>query len=529
MSATAPETVAGIVRAAAERWGERPFLVHGGRSVRTFADLAERSERLAAGLAAHGIGVGDRVAIMLDNQPEYVDAWLGISRLGAVEVSINTAFRGQVLAYQLGQSGTSAVVVGPAHLEVLGQVLADLPALRLVVVVGDDVPGLSGVTTLGLAELAATEPDHGLRRPEGHEPAMLAYTSGTTGRSKGVVLPHLRLSASASDMVDIRAIGSDDTLYTCLPLFHGNAKNLTTLPALLAGARLVLGTRFSASGFWDEVGEATQFNYLGVMIAILNKTTPAQAPPVHRLRLGWGAGAPLAVTEEFERRFGVTLLEGYGLTEAGVVLSSRAGARRVGTCGKPVPGYDVRVVDALDRPVGEGEVGEIVVRPERPFTTMLEYHGYPVETVETFRNCWLHTGDLARRDADGFFSFVDRQKDAIRRRGENISSREVEEVINSHPDVLESAVVAMPSEVTEDDVRAVVVLRPGASLTADELHAFCVAEMPAFWVPRYLEVGPEPLPRTPTNKIEKFRLVSAGLGPGAHDFGAGRSSRPVPA
>lgn len=525
MTARAPETVVDVLRNSAERWADRPFLTLDGRTARTFGGLAERADLVAAGLAQLGIGVGDRVAIMLDNCVEYIDAWLGINTLGAVEVSINTAFRGQILAYQLGQSGTRALVLGSEHAEVVLHALPDLPDLRAVVVVGE-VPGelARAVRTLGFDELLAL----GTRAPEldlsGSRPAMLAYTSGTTGRSKGVVLPHQRLVASASDMVDIRGIGVDDTLYTCLPLFHGNAKNLTTMPALMAGARLILGRRFSASGFWSEVGDATQFNYLGVMIAILNKTTPVEEVPKHRLRLGWGAGAPLAVTEEFERRFGITLLEGYGLTEAGVVLSNRMGSRKVGTCGTPVPGYDVQVVDSEDRPVAEGEVGEIVVRPQRPFTTMLEYHEYPVETVAAFRNCWLHTGDLARRDAEGYFSFVDRQKDAIRRRGENISSREVEDVINAHPDVLESAVVAMPSDVTEDDVRAVVVARSGADLTAEDVRAWCEREMPRFWVPRYIEVSTNPLPRTPTNKIEKFRLVDEGLAPYARDFEAERET-----
>lgn len=529
MAADTPATIVDVLHRSAERWPDRPFLIHDGAAVRTFAGLAERATHVAAGLAALGVRPGDRVAIMLDNRPEYLDAWLGISSLGAVEVSINTAFHGTILGYQLGQSGTRAAVVGATHLDALQQVLPELPELRAVVVVGEGVSTevARAVRAVTFDELVTLGPTPTAVRVEGPHPAMLAYTSGTTGKSKGVVLPQLRLVASATDMVDIRGITEEDVLYTCLPLFHGNAKNLTTMPALLAGAQLILGSRFSASGFWSEVAGATQFNYLGVMIAILNKTTPLQAPPEHRLRLGWGAGAPLSVAEEFERRFGITLIEGYGLTEAGVVLSNRMGSRKIGTCGTPVPGYEVQVVDDQDRIVPEGEVGEIVVRPHRPFTTMLEYHGYPVETVAAFRNCWLHTGDLARRDADGFFSFVDRQKDAIRRRGENISSREVEDVINAHPDVLECAVVAVPSDVTEDDVRAVVVARDGTGLTAEEVHRWCMHEMPAFWVPRYVEVSTDPLPRTPTNKLEKFRLVEAGLPAHIRDFGERRAAAPT--
>jgi crotonobetaine/carnitine-CoA ligase len=314
-------------------------------------------------------------------------------------------------------------------------------------------------------------------------------------------------------MLKLRQITPQDNLYTCLPLFHGNAKLLTVVPAITAGCRVSVGVRFSVSGFWDEVRAcgATQINYLGVMIAMLHAQTPANDDRSHSVRLGWGAGAPAAIHRSFEERFGMRLLEGFGLTEGGIPLSNTLSENRPGSCGKPLPGYDCDVVDEWDNPVPAGKEGEIVFRPLRPYTTMLGYYNMPEKTVEIYRNCMLHTGDLARKDEDGFFFFVDRKKDAIRRRGENISSFEVEAAINAHPKVLESAAFAVPSDVSEDDVMAVIVLREGQTATAEELADHCIENMPYFWVPRYLRITHEGLPRTPTNKVTKFTLREQGI------------------
>lgn len=517
-SFTVPPALAGIplrvdalVRTAAERWGSNPFLLVDGGVARTFEQLDEAVNRVAHGLLADGLSSMDRVAIMADNVPEYLDAWFGVSRAGGVEVSVNTAFEGAPLRYLLEQSGASTAVVQGQYVDAVLAERERLPDLRRIWVIGEHAAVGSGAEIVRpYSELVA---DHAVVSLEVDDRAMgmLGYTSGTTGRSKGVMIPHRRMVASARDMVAIREISTDDVLYTCLPLFHGNAKILTALPALAAGSQLALGSRFSASGFWPEIRAcgATQLNYLGVMVAILNKADPSSLDRDHSVRLAWGAGAPEQAMRAFEERFGIVLLEGYGLTETGVVLSSTRSDRTPGRCGRPVAGYQVEVVDAHDEILPEG-VGEIVVRPERPYTTMLGYWGYPNESLEAFRNCWVHTGDLGRRHADGSFSFVDRQKDALRRRGENISSFEVEDVLNQHPDVLESAVFPVRSELTEDDVMATVVVKHDATLTAQQLLDYCVREMPAFWVPRYLELTTEPLPRTPTNKVEKYRLVQRG-------------------
>jgi crotonobetaine/carnitine-CoA ligase len=233
--------------------------------------------------------------------------------------------------------------------------------------------------------------------------------------------------------------------------------------------------------------------------------------------LGWGAGVPGGLAGEFEDRFGLRLLEGYGLTEGGIPLSNRLDDRRVGSCGKPLPGYEVAILGDDDREVVAGEAGEIAVRGTEPFVTMLGYHKMPDETVECMRNFWLHTGDFGMRDEDGWIYFKDRKQDSIRRRGENISSIEVEEAVLLHEDVLEAAAFPAPSEVGEDEVMVVAVVREGKDLSPEDLLEHCREQMPAFWVPRYLDLRREPLPRTPTNKITKSPLRERGPTEGTWD------------
>jgi len=502
--------IGALIELAAQRFGDRTFLQFDTSEI-SFADMDRKSAQVANGLSELGIRNGDRVAIMLDNCPEYVISWFGISRLGAVEVSLNTAFKGVILRYILENSGTAAVILDAKYLPVVEAERPALPSLkRLIVVNGTD--GNAPTAASRYEEFSASATSF-VSTVTPVDVAMLGYTSGTTGPSKGAMVPHNRIVKTAEDVVGFRNIGTQDNLYTCLPLFHGNAKYHTVMPALVAGCRMTLGRRFSASQFWDEVRNcgATQFNYLGVMIAILHKREPSPADTNHCLRLGWGAGAPRQIAEDFERRFGVRLIEGYGLTEGGVPLSNTLTERRLGSCGKPVRGYEVDVVDDWDNPVPPDVEGELIIRSKRPFTTMLGYFGMPEKTVEIFRNGWLHTGDLARKDKDGFFYFVDRKKDAIRRRGENISTFEVEAAINTHPYVRESAVFAAPSDVSEDDVMAIVVLRDGANLSEAAFIEHCEANMPYFWVPRYVRFTHADLPRTPTNKVEKYKLRQQGI------------------
>jgi crotonobetaine/carnitine-CoA ligase len=341
---------------------------------------------------------------------------------------------------------------------------------------------------------------------------VLLYTSGTTGPSKGVVLPHTANLTSARHTVWLCRYTADDRLYTVFPLFHINAKYTSTLAAMAAGASLVMDTRFSASGFWDIVRREgiTAFNYQGALLTMLMKQPPRPDDADNSVRVAFGAPAPVEIWRDFERRFGLRLVEVYGMTETATSLANTLDDTRVGSCGKPVDHFEVEVHDERGYRCPPGVAGEIVVRPRWPDVMIREYYGMPEATLAAFRNLWFHTGDRARVDDDGYVYFVDRMKDAIRRRGENISSFEVERVVNTHHAVLESAAFGVPSELAEEEVMIVVVHRPGADVEAEALLDFCAERMAHFAVPRYVRFL-DALPKTPSQRIQKYKLREEGV------------------
>jgi crotonobetaine/carnitine-CoA ligase len=350
------------------------------------------------------------------------------------------------------------------------------------------------------------------------DPLSIIYTSGTTGLSKGALGSHNFWIVCAEKMLEYRDGKKEDIYLTFLPLYHFNAQVLTTLTVLIAEAQMVLLDRFSASRFWDQIRyySATQFNYLGAVMPILAKQPVKSNDAMNPARIALGAGCPAALMEEVEKRFGIKCLEGFGMTEIGIPIHVKVNDRRRGSCGKPMDIYEVKLFNDRDEEVPPGEIGEIVFRPLEPFVMMSEYYNMPEKTLEAFRNLWFHTGDLARKDQDGYFYFVDRKKDALRRRGENISSFEVERAINTHPKVLESAAVAVQSELAEDEVKICVVLKPGETLSPEDLIRYANDRMPYFAVPRYVEFM-ESLPKTPTERVQKYLLKQAGVTPNTWD------------
>jgi len=320
----------------------------------------------------------------------------------------------------------------------------------------------------------------------------------------------------------------DDVLYNALPLFHGNAQFLSTIPALLAGAQVVLARKFSVSRFWDEVRQfgCTEFNYIGGIIPMLMKAEPSPRDRDHPVRVMMGAGAPRELFRKFEQRFGVRLIEGYGMSEIGIPLITLDPATPPGSCGAPHPWYDVLLVDEAGGEVPDDTPGELLVRPRGLSGMMLEYYGMPERTVEAWRDLWFHTGDYLKRDASGNFWFVDRKKDALRRRGENISSWEVEQVINAHPDVLESAAIGVPADVGEDEVMVCVAPKPGRVLDPAQLTSFCAERMAPFMVPRYVRIM-SVLPKTPTERVQKFELRGQGVTADTWDRLAARAGAPA--
>jgi crotonobetaine/carnitine-CoA ligase len=342
------------------------------------------------------------------------------------------------------------------------------------------------------------------------DPLCIFYTSGTTGRSKGVVLPNNYAYWHAHQRIRLFGLSPDDRWYTCLPLYHINALFITVISCWVAGAQVVLGRRFSASRYWEDVYayQVTGLNLVGTMPKMLLNQPADPRDGQHNVRLALcnpPRDPPRDAVEEFERRFRLNCRQSLGMTEASPILMEPEHPAKHPTLGQAIAGREVRVVDEHDREVPDGTVGEIVFRPTAPYSMMLEYYKQPTETLAAFRNLWFHGGDLVMRDADGYFTFAGRKKDAFRRRGENISAFEVEAAVASHPAVAEATAIAVPADLGEDDVKVVAVLRPSASVTPEDLVAHCAARLADFAVPRYIEFAAG-LPKTSTERVEKYKL-----------------------
>lgn len=530
------------LRAAARECPDRPFLRMPGVEL-SYGEIDRRSDVLAGAISALGIGHGDRVSLMLPNSPEFVVIWFALAKLGAVTAPVNTAFKGQVLRDAIDLVGSRLLL---AHRSLSGQWMPILPSLatvRLLVEVGIEPPSPAdgSAEALGAAARAqalasmedvldfaawsaaaqpAEAPTAGRAEREGrtsHEVqpsdlCLLLYTSGTTGRSKAAMMAHRFVLSQADGVIEGLGLRRDDVLYCPYPMFHLDAAVMTIAPALRLRAVAAIGERFSVSRYWAEVRElgATVFDFMGATLTMLWKQPPSPRDREHRARLGWGVPLP-AWAPEFEARFGCRLVELYGSTEVGAILyTPQDEPRRPGSCGRVGRLWEVQLHDPDGFEVPVGATGELVVRPRAPDALTRGYFGMPEATLAAFRNQWFHTGDVMRRDEAGHHYFVGRTRDIVRRRGENISSAEVEQGMESHPDVMEAAVFGVPSELTEEDVMACIVRRPGCGLTAQDLTAHAMTTLARFMVPRYIRFV-DHMPRTPTDKVEKFRLAQQGI------------------
>ncbi|EPA99404.1 ATP-dependent acyl-CoA ligase [Pseudomonas sp. G5(2012)] len=487
----------------------------------TYEQLNQQINRVANGFIALGIKSGDKVALMLPNCPQFLISWFGLNRIGAVSVPINVALKGAGLAYQIDQADCVALVASDSYLPALDAIAERLLKLRHIIMVASGQtavlsswPGVESLDFKALADRAETAPAVVV---DFRDLATISYTSGTTGQSKGVMISHHYWYEIWSQAVKYSQYTDDDVLYTGLPFFHTSAHG-TTGPAILTGAKAVLVERFSASRMMDDcrTWECTSAKYIGGILSILMKQEPRPEDSDNPLRLMVGAAAPKHLWHAFEQRFNTRLLELYGMTECNSCLVNPIHDRRAGSCGKAISGYDVKLVDDCDNEVAVGQVGELVVRPQRMHLGTSGYYKKPEATLELFQNLWIHTGDLATRDADEYFYYVDRKKQALRRRGENISSFEVEAVLNAHPAVLESCVVGVPSELGEDDVKAVIVLKDNHTITEVELIRWCESRIAYFAIPRYIAVR-QHLPKTPSERVEKYLLRNEGVTPDCWD------------
>jgi crotonobetaine/carnitine-CoA ligase len=501
-----------VLQFQAEELGDKPFVtLIGGPSI-SFAQTLEDARKVAGHLASLGVSPGERVAVLLPNSVDFVRVWTGIAWLGAVFVPINTGLVGEFLAHQLRSARVKVVICHSRLLGVVDDVRPDIPDDFVTLVCGS--PGAAG--TRDFQEWRDADGYAGAQ-PGYRDLACIMYTSGTTGPSKGVLMPHAHCYLFGMGIIELGGLSHRDTYYISMPLFHVNALFMQLYASLVAGATAVVREKFSASAWTTDLREngCTVTNLIGMMSHSLVAQPPSSADSDHALRLVVPAPNPAWHDLALRERFGVqTVLPAYGMTEVNIPLWGRVSDPRPGTCGFPYDRYfELRVVDPETDDVMEpDEVGEIAVRPRVPFGLMSGYDDLPAKTTETWRNLWFHTGDAATMDATGCVTFVDRMNDCIRRRGENISSFEVETAMGKLDGIAEVAAFAVASdgEGTEDEVMLTVVCIDGCSVEPAWVAEQAGRVLPRFAAPRYIEIV-DSLPKTQTERIRKDQLRRRGV------------------
>jgi len=522
-------TLATVLDHRADEQPEATFLIAPEEKRRwTYGQIRQESQRVADAIFDRGAQTGDRVLIMAINSSQFVRTWLATGISGLVEVPINTAYEGEFLRHQGNVTSPRWAVIDDAFAERFVRLRSELDSIEHFWIInrgsGDDA--IAMLTEAGWSASLWDELLNGKERafpvPAAHELASIFFTSGTTGPSKGVAMPHAQMYFFADEVVSLTRLTSSDTYMTVTPLFHGNAQFMAAYPALVAGASLVIRSKFSASRWVDQVRDegVTVTNFIGVMMDFIWKQAPREDDADNPVRAVFAAPTASSILAGFQERFGIeAFVEVFGLTETSApILSPYGETRPAGAAGLLASDFfDIRLVDPdTDEEVAVGEVGELVVRPKFPWTCSMGYFGMPEKTAEAWRNLWFHTGDALKRDETGWYYFVDRYKDALRRRGENISSYEVEQAVLAHPDVRECAVIAVAAEVEagEDEVMAVIVA--DSALDPVGVWDYCKGRIPEFAIPRFIRIV-DALPRTPSEKIQKSVLREEGITPETHD------------
>lgn len=510
--AAVPAAAECVTRDLIERWAatqpDKVFVQFDDGRRWSYAETRNLSRRAANGLAALGVGQGEHVLSWLPNGDHALRTWFGLNHLGAVYVPVNTAYRGRLLEHIVGISDARLIVVHADLAPRLAEI--DRGKLETAVIVGGPAPAIPGLRCLAADVLSS--PDD--RLPELSRPIApwdtqsIIFTSGTTGPSKAVLSSYAHMYAMAVE--GLHFLECDDRYMINLPLFHVGG-TVAVCGMLARGGSLSVVDAFDTASFWRVVRETqtTALCLLGVMTGFLLKEPPSPADRDHPLRII----LMVPYTEDgprFVERFGASVYTVFNMTEVSCPTVSERNPATPFTCGKVRPGNQVRLVDENDCEVPVGQVGEMIIRTDRPWALNHGYYGNPEATVKAWRNGWFHTGDAFRRDAEGNFYFVDRMKDAIRRRGENISSFEVESEVATHPDVREAAAIPVPSEISEDEVMVVVAPAPGRNIDPAALIDYLRPRMAHFMVPRYVRVLPE-LPKTPTQKVQKHLLRADGI------------------
>lgn len=490
---------------------DKPLLVMNDR-VLTYAEFDRAANRIGRGFAAAGVVKGDRVLVMMPSSIDYVLTWIGLAKIGALMVPVNEAYKAGMLQHQVNNSGAKVAVIWNAHLPPWHDIAGELAELRAIFVYPDSHSIDAAIAAWTYRPFEALFQDDASPLPpavEYYEPMAIFYTSGTTGPSKGVLYSYAQAHATAS--VPARLCTPDDIFYMFLPMFHVGLSQMFGL-VVMKGATMAIREKFSVHNFWSDVRryKATMSILLSSMSYFLIAQPPSPEDRDHTLKKL--IMIPLIRDlEAFKARFGCEVTTFFNMTEVSAPIAADGfNLANFTAAGRPRPGVQARLVDERDEEVPVGTPGELLLRADDPWEFNLGYWRNEKATAEAWRNQWLHTGDAFTRDADGNFYFVDRIKDCLRRRGENISSYEVEVEVNAHPAILESAAVAVPSSTAEDEIKVVATLKAGQSVEPAELWEFLQARLPRYMVPRYIELWTAELPKTPTGKVQKVQLRASG-------------------
>lgn len=515
-----------VLKEQSEKNGNKDFLQFSYNNPLTYSEVNTLANQIANSLNKLGINKGEKVSVYMPNSLELCLSWFGILKNGSVMVPINTAYVMDFLQYIIESSDSKIIIIAEEYMDRLKNIEDRIPLIENVIVwPREEKSSLDLMNYKGKAKIYSWK--EFVESGDKNEPeveithldhARLMYTSGTTGRSKGVVRPCAADYSSAMNYSLVMDITTDDVVFTCLPLFHSNAMVMGVYPAMIQGAKVVVEEKYSASNFWKWMKDfkITKFNLVGVMSYFMWNAPVVPEENEHNVKLVLGSPAPHDIIVEFMERFGIKFMEGYGLTEVGQCTFMRPGEPfRIGSCGKESPGYEIKIVDPdTDEELPPDTPGELVLRPRIPNICLHYYHKMPEKTVSDFRNFWFHTGDLCRKDDDGYIFFMDRVKDYIRRRGENISSFEVENMVSSHPGINEAAAIAVKVDeegrYSEDEVMIVVVKEKGENLDPKEIIEFLKPIMPKFMIPRFIKFR-DSLPKTPTNRVQKAKLREEGV------------------
>ncbi len=499
----------------------RILMSDGSREI-TSEQLLDAGKKVARSFLDAGLARGDRIVILSGNRCEFSEVWIACALVGIVLIPVNTASKGIQLAYYLNNSRASMIVADAAAMaNVENAYAADEHKLKYVKQIWclDVLPSKINVGAVSVSQFPANDkPIDAIERSAASDMGVVMYTSGTSGPSKGVMCSHAQLYFYGKVTMNSLGVTSDDVLFTCMPMFHINAFN-TFYQALISGAKYHVSKKFSVTNFYGDLiaAKATVTYVLGAMVPMLLSRKIDASESAHSVRIALAPGVPAQYHKEFESRTHILIVDGYGSTETNCTISSVIPNLKPGWMGKVIDGFEAKVVDEADNEVPRGTAGELLLRNKEPFSFSLGYFEMPDKTIEAWRNLWFHSGDRVTQDEDGYFRFIDRIKDSIRRRGENISSFEVEQVITSLPGIENVAVYAVPSELAEDEVMCTILMREGDTLDPLDVIKWCETRISYYSIPRFIRFAKE-LPRTENGKVQKFKLREMGVVEGTWDL-----------